>query len=555
LKENLFDLVIFDEASQLRIEDTYSALIRGRIRIISGDEQQMPPSSYFTSSDFLIDTDEEDGNNIPIESQMYRDAIQDLANKESLLEFASVLKYEDVYLRIHYRSRHPLLIAFSNAAFYGNRLNPLPAKTDYKPIRYINVDGRYENQTNIPEAKQVISILKNHITQKPDGTYPTVGIATFNIYQRNLIIDEIKKESKVDPNFGNKIEHLYDDGLFIKNLENIQGDERDIIIISTTFGLNNNKDFHERFGPLNISTKGHRLLNVIITRAKFKVYICTSFPIQYIQKYREYLQNSGNIGRGVLYAYLSYARAIEENDVELVNSILNQLVEKCITKKTFDEDDFLFGTESPFEEEVVNLLIKNGIPKERVELQYKCGGFRIDIVIKSNQTGKPIIAIECDGATYHSSNEAYLWDIFRQKHLEEYGFKFIRIWSTDWWLSPNTEIMKIVNYIQSIDHEEVVVSETILDMNLADTLLDKIVFSDRLVTKSSIVSVENIKSSKKIRIRFSSTPQTSLFIKDGIQVVYEKAPIAAALFGKRIGDVCEIEFSGELFKILDISEN
>jgi very-short-patch-repair endonuclease len=555
LKENLFDIVIFDEASQLRIEDTFCALIRGKIRIIAGDEHQMPPSSYFTSADFSIDSDEETIELMPIEEQLKHDAVQDLANKESLLQFASDLKYEDIYLDIHYRSRHPFLIDFSNAAFYGNRLSPLPAKIDYKPIRFISVNGLYENQTNISEVKQVINILKKHITTKPDGNYPSIGIATFNIYQRNLIIDEIKKESNADFDFGEKIDLLYENGLFIKNLENIQGDERDIIIISTTFGKNHKKEFFERFGPLNISSKGHRLLNVIITRAKFKVYVCTSFPQEKIQQYREYLQNSGNIGRGVLYAYLAYAKAIEEGDVTKIRAILDQLYENCTAKQLQESYHSLYGTESPFEEEVVNLLLKNGIPEQRIELQHQCGGFRIDFVIKSNQSGKPVIAIECDGATYHSSNEAYLWDIFRQKQLEEYGFKFYRIWSTEWWISPEKEIQKLLKFIQDFDLQEFVRVESLNDINLFDHKIEKIEYSDLSITKSSTVLIQNLKSNKQIKVKFTNIPQTKLFIQEGIQLIYDRAPIALSLFGKIVGDVCEIEYSGELFKVLDISEN
>jgi len=555
LKENLFDIVVFDEASQLRIEDTFCALIRGRIRIISGDEHQMPPSSYFTSTDFSIDSDEDIDEIIPVETKMVHDAIQDLASAESLLQFSSGLKYEDIYLQIHYRSRHPLLIEFSNASFYGNRLNPLPAKIDYKPIRFINVNGVYENQTNPLEAKQVIDILKKYINPNPDGFYPSVGIATFNIYQRNLIIDEIKKESNADFDFGNKIDLLYENGLFVKNLENIQGDERDIIIISTTFGRNHKKEFFERFGPLNVSTKGHRLLNVIITRAKYKVYVCTSFPNEKIQMYREYIQNSGNIGRGVLYAYLAYAKAIEEGDIVKITTILDQLSESCTTKQTEEDYQSFHGTESPFEEEVINLLIKNGIPEDRIGLQYQCGGFRIDIIVMSKQSGKPVIAIECDGATYHSSNEAYLWDTFRQKQLEEYGFKFYRVWSTDWWLSPNNEIKKILAFIQEFDLQEYIRGEAILDYNLIDHQIETIAYSDVSISKSSTVLIQNLKSNKQIKVKFSSTPQTKLFVQEGAQIIYERAPISLALLGKKVGDVCEIEYSGELFKVLDISEN
>lgn len=453
LKENLFDFVIFDEASQLRIEDTFCALIRGKVKVISGDEHQMPPTSYFNSTDFSLDADE----NIEEEDspeKLKQDVISDLANKESLLDYASDLNYFDLYLDIHYRSRHPLLIDFSNAAFYGNRLTPMPPISDYKPIRYINVKGRYENQINIEESQKIIQILKDEIQLNDDGEFPSIGIATFNLHQRNLIWDEIIKEANLDYIFGNKIDKLFEKGMFIKNLENIQGDERDILIISTTFGINRKGVFSEMFGPLNIKNKGHRLLNVIITRAKNKIYICTSFPDDAILQYKEHIENFGNVGRGILFAYLAYAKAIENNEYETKNSILDLLSKNSISKTSGKYNNNLFGVESPFEQEVVDSLLSIGIDERRIELQYPCGGFRIDIVIKSLKTNKAVIAIECDGASFHNSNEAYVWDIFRQKQLEQYGFKFYRIWSIEWWKNNKNEIGKLKTFIDNFDVSE-----------------------------------------------------------------------------------------------------
>jgi len=551
LKENLFDIVIFDEASQLRIEDTFCALIRGRIKVISGDEHQMPPSSYFISTDYEFESDDYYENDDE-EEQQKKDAVIDLANKESLLEYAADLNYFDTYLDIHYRSKHPDLIEFSNAAFYSNRLTPMPAFDNYKPIRFVAVNGNYENQVNILEAKQVIQILKDEVKENSKGVYPSIGIATFNIHQRNLIWDLINKESKVDTQFGNKIEKIFENGLFIKNLENIQGDERDIIIISTTFGLNKNGVFSERFGPLNIKTKGHRLLNVIITRAKYQLFICTSFPLDVIQQYKEHITNMGNIGKGVLYAYLAYARAIEDNDSESKAFILNLLSQNGIQKAYNDNHKLIFGTESPFEEEVVESLINNGISHSRIELQYKCGGFRIDIVIKSILSGKPAIAIECDGTVYHSSNEAYVWDTFRQKQLEQYGFKFYRIWSTNWWQDQETELKSLLNFIHEFDLKDKQLIQISKHIQLSEGKIKVLEKFEKTVAKNSKVKLLNLISNEEIVIRFSNQKQLKINPNDKVQTVYEKSPIAKAVIGNKVGDICEIEHSGELFKILEI---
>lgn len=550
LKENLFDVVIFDEASQLRIEDTFCALIRGKIKVISGDEQQMPPSSYFSSTDYSLDTEDFNDEDEELEK---KDAIIDLANKESLLEYASDLNYFDTYLDIHYRSKHPDLIDFSNAAFYSNRLTPMPAFDEYKAIRFIPVDGLYDNQVNVLEAKQVIKILKENIFENENDELPSVGIATFNLHQRNLIWDFINKEAKADYSFGHKIERLFEKGLFIKNLENIQGDERDIIILSTTFGINKNGIFSERFGPLNIKSKGHRLLNVIITRAKYQLFICTSFPTDKIQQYKEHIPNYGNVGRGVLYAYLAYAKAIEEKDHESKQFILDLLSQNGITRKDYNEYNTLFGTESPFEQEVVDCLINNGIPTDRIELQHKCGGFRIDIVLKSKITGKPVIAIECDGASFHSSNEAYMWDVFRQKQLEGYGFKFYRIWSTNWWQNQENEIKQLLDFIRQFDSSDNSAIDTAKFIILSDKEIESLKQQELAVERESIVELLNLKNYKKMKIKFSDSQQLKMDVNGKIQTIYKNSPLAKVVIGNKIGDVCEIEHSGELYKIIGIN--
>ena len=240
LEEAIFDVVIFDEASQLRLEDTFPALLRGKIKVVSGDSQQMPPSNFFQGGTALLSPTEED-----YEEEMTASEIQtsnrnannslDLADSESLLVYAENCNYKQSFLKVHYRSRHPHLIDFSNHAFYGKRLIPMPAKQEYKPIQFIEVNGLYEDQVNRDEARQVVDILLNHIKPFKNGKYPSVGVATFNLYQRNLILEEITKVRQQKPEYDKKIADLGSD-LFVKNLENIQGDERDIIIISTTFG-------------------------------------------------------------------------------------------------------------------------------------------------------------------------------------------------------------------------------------------------------------------------------------------------------------------------------
>ena len=161
----------------------------------------------------------------------------------------------------------------------------------------------------------------------------------------------------------------------------------------------------------------------------------------------------GNRGRAILYAYLMYAKSTSECNEELRKGILDT-VSQCCSEKHYESFGSSIGSESPFEDEVYDRLAQN-IGAGRIEQQHKVGGFRIDMVIKSKHTGKPVIAIECDGAKYHSSPEAYSWDIFRQEQLEQFGFVFHRIWSTNWWDDKTRELEKMLNFIHSFDAKEI----------------------------------------------------------------------------------------------------
>ena len=452
LEEGIFDLVIFDEASQLRLEDTYASLIRGKAKIVSGDKHQMAPSSYFEVSGALLNPFDGDDDNDDEEEEgdlsLQRSDLN-LADAESLLAFAVDRNFKESYLSVHYRSRHPYLIDFSNHAFYGKRLIPVPASREYTPIEFIQVDGTYEGGTNKKEALQVISILRDKIRPLADGSLPSVGIATFNMYQRNLILEEIAEARRSSAEFDLMMGKL-GSSFFVKNLENIQGDERDVIIISSTFGRKLNGSFSQNFGPI-IQSKGHRMLNVIITRAKDKVYVCNSIPVEYVSQYVQLTQEKGNKGRAVLYAYLTYAKAVTDGNEALRANLLNLLSQYCIDQ-LYERNEFGIGSESVFEDEVFSRLAQH-IGINRIQQQYPVGGFRIDMVIHPKHAGGIKIALECDGAKYHNSAEAYAWDIFRQEQLEKFGFVFYRIWSTKWWDSSERELESLLEFIFKNDSQ------------------------------------------------------------------------------------------------------
>ena len=575
-----FDIVLFDEASQLRLEDNLPALLKGKQIIIAGDEHQMPPSNYFSK---IFDGTIDDEDEIEEEDEIQIDRDNILLSCESLLDFAGELRFEKRFLDFHYRSRHPYLIDFSNHAFYNKRLKPLPNNFDYIPIKYIQVDGTYSEHSNEREAEAVLSILENNIHRLPNGEYPSVGIATFNIAQRNLIKSKIHERQKFErfADFNQKIIELEESGLFVKNLENIQGDERDVIILSTTYGQTKDGKFAQRFGPIN-HKKGYKLLNVIITRAKYKVYVCSSIPEQVFLNFKEHLTvETANNRRAVFFAYLAYSKAVSENDSEMRQAVLNALLENSNESSSID---YLNAElESPFEEEVYQSLSEHFDEKQIIP-QLQFAGFRIDIVYDPKIEGLPKIAIECDGAAYHSSKEAYLYDHHRQKILEGHGFVFHRIWSTNWWRNPQRETKKLVDFVKSIeakspracdnkskiglaftdDFSEIntVQSSQVLESNApvvesieaieTETPIVQTELFKEVVKENSKVKVRYINNDKDLSVHLVKTQVNSTSKSNGIQKINVNSPLAVSIMGKSVGETVKVGNLDNYVEILEI---
>lgn len=576
-----FDVVMFDEASQLRLEDNLPAILKGKQIVIAGDEHQMPPSNYFSK---VFDGTIEDEDEIEEEDEIVVDRDNMLLSCESLLDFATELNFEKRHLDFHYRSRHPYLIDFSNYAFYSQRLRPLPNNFDYTPIKYIHVDGTFSDHINDVEAELVLSILENNINRLPNGKYPTVGIATFNIAQRNHIKSKLLQRQKFSryEEFNSKIQELEEDGMFIKNLENIQGDERDVIILSTTYGPGKDGKFAQRFGPINHS-KGYKLLNVIITRAKYKVYVCSSIPEDYFLNYKEFLVAEGsNNKRAVFYAYLAYSKAVSERNHDLRLGVLTALSENSSRSATFNIDH-LGELESPFEEEVYQRLVDQ-LDESKLTLQMKVSEFRIDIVYDSKIAGVPKVAIECDGAKYHSSREAYLHDRHRQKILEGHGFVFHRIWSTNWWRNPQRETQKLIEFIRGveerndhnlIDHSqisqafndeieavEVYVSQGLSldvgsEVSVIKTIEQKEVIQPKLfqdgISLGSKVTIRYVNSGKDITVQIVEKVERNELV-NGVQKISVGSPLAVALIGQSVGEIVKIGSLDNYVEIIKASK-
>lgn len=415
-KNYQFDIVIFDEASQVRTEDAIGAIIRGKQIIIAGDTKQLPPTNFFSANttDGDFDTDEED-----------RDDYDDSDGYESVLDEA-VTVLPSRTLLWHYRSRHEHLIAFSNAKIYNQQLITFPSIIDRLPdhgVEYIEVEnGIYERsgrRSNVNEARRVGEIVFEQILKYPKRS---MGIVTFSEAQQQAVEVEIRRLRIKTQQYEWYFAEDKEEAFFVKNLENVQGDERDTIIFSIGYAKDHNGVMHMNFGPLSKSG-GYRRLNVAITRAKFNVKLVGSIKPTDID-----LDKTSSEGVRMLRSYIEFAMRGPE-----------------ILKNEIIASETVY-TDSPFEEAVYDFLVNNGY---RVATQVGCSGYRIDLAVKHpSLSGRYVIGIECDGASYHSARTARERDRLRQMVLEDIGWKIYRIWSTDWVKDPITEGQKLLDAVK-----------------------------------------------------------------------------------------------------------
>ena len=412
-----FDLVVFDEASQVHTEDAIGAIMRGKQVIIVGDTKQLPPTSFFATSlnDEYFDVDDDEDT---------KDS--DAGAYESILD-ESVAILPERSLRWHYRSRDEHLIAFSNIKIYNGSLITFPSSIDKAPdlgVEYIHVsDGVYDRggkKNNMIEAKRVAQLVFDHFRKYPQRS---LGVVTFSEAQQNAVDAAIRQMRLNNSAFEKFFADNTEEPFFIKNLENVQGDERDTIIFSIGYAKDSRGIMYMNFGPLS-REGGYRRLNVAITRAKYNVKLVGSILASDID-----LDKTSSEGVKLLRSYIEYAQ-------------------QGITALEKEIDyNYDLNFDSPFEEAVYDFLSAKGY---QVVTQVGCSGFRIDMAIKHpTQNGNFAIGIECDGASYHSSRTARERDRLRQTVLEDMGWTIYRIWSTDWIKNQQSEKEKLINAIEA----------------------------------------------------------------------------------------------------------
>lgn len=405
---NHFDLVIFDEASQLPTCEAVSALSRAKQAIVVGDPKQMPPTSFFT-------TNKVDEENIEVE------------DLESILDDCLALSIPSKYLLRHYRSKHESLIAFSNAHYYDNKLLTFPSADDLnRKVTFYLVKGHYDkgkSRQNKAEAEAIVDFVLHHYSDARRRNR-SVGIVTFSQVQQSLIEDKLQILLKNHP----EIEQFIQDSpepLFIKNLENVQGDERDIILFSVCYGPDEEGKVSMNFGPLN-REGGWRRLNVAITRARYAMHIFSTLTSDMID-----LNRTSSEGVAGLKGFLSYAEKgvlslpSEHIDASQFKNNLSQSISKVL--------------------ESIGLEVKTNIGKS---------GFKVDIgIVDKDQPGRYILGIITDGQYYFDAATSNDRELVMPSVLKGLGWNLYRVWTMDWYHRQDKIVEEILALIDKIKNQ------------------------------------------------------------------------------------------------------
>ena len=407
---NAFDLVIFDEASQIPVWDAIGAIARGRQVVMVGDPKQLPPTSFFDRAESGLDDEDVE------------------ADLESILDECIGANLPTRNLNWHYRSRHESLIAFSNHAYYQGELVTFPSPVTHdRAVSLHLVTGAYQKggaRTNPAEAKALVADVVARLTApgfRDSGL--TIGVVTFNAEQQKLIEDLLDEARRQDPRLESHFAESELEPLFVKNLESVQGDERDFIYFSVTYGPDPAGQLAMNFGPLN-RQGGERRLNVAITRARHELRVFASFRAEQMD-----LARTQAIGVRDLKHFLEFAERGARALVEANRGSQG-------------------GFDSPFEQAVAAALARRGW---QVQPQIGASSFRIDLgIVDPDLPGRYLAGVECDGATYHRSATARDRDKLREQVLRGLGWEIVRVWSTDWWIDPAGTLDRLDARLQAL---------------------------------------------------------------------------------------------------------
>lgn len=437
-REAEFDVAIFDEASQCRLEEALPVLLRAKRLVVAGDPKQLPPTRFFEGA--VIESDE---GEIETEEDLHSHQMSEM---EDLLSAALNLDVSEAFLDVHYRSRNESLIGFSNQSFYGDRLQPIPGHPKNKallaPIRLTNVDGVYKERSNPAEG---LAVVEKVVELLNDEAPPSIGIATFNIKQRNLIIEMLDERAADDPDFSLKLAEARSrrgddsfEGLFVKNLENVQGDERDVMIVSTTFGRDEEGKFRRNFGALS-RVGGERRLNVLVTRARSEILIMTSIPREEYQSGLSSAKGGKPNGRHFLYSYLCYA--------EHLKFLYERYHDELEAMKVSEEAECeVFEAKQPSK---VAEALGNSLKRDSEvgsSVHWGNDGFMVDVALTHPLMPEDVtLGLLTDFNRYRNTPDSIDWELFRTNILRGQGWQLERIWSPRLFRDLSGELETVVD--------------------------------------------------------------------------------------------------------------
>ena len=491
-----FDLIVFDEASQMPTYEAVGAIARGKNVVIVGDPKQMPPTSFFS-----VNTIDED--NIEME------------DLESILDDCLALSIPSKYLLWHYRSKHESLIAFSNSEYYDNKLMTFPSPDNIESkVRMVAVDGYYDkgkSRQNQAEAQAIVDEIARRLRSEKLRR-KSMGVVTFNVVQQALIEDLLSDLFAFHPELETFALEC-EEPLFIKNLENVQGDERDVILFSVGYGPDAEGRVSMNFGPLN-RAGGERRLNVAVSRARYEMIIFSTLRSDMID-----LNRTSSIGVAGLKRFLEYA---EKGTKRILNTSTNI--------RTSEE-------ETSIEKIIADKLRSLGYT---VHTDIGCSGYKIDIGIVDTQTPSNYqLGIICDGKNYRRTKTVRDREIVQNNVLKALGWNICRIWTMDWWEKPDEVIASIQTAIvQGMKAPKPVVVQEKQEKE-EERVQEKPMQLKSAYTSPSPIFVQNYNSTKVSSYHYASddifaAENKPILIAQIRKIVENEAPISKALLGKKI---------------------
>ncbi len=494
-----FDLVIFDEASQMPTCEAVGAIARGQNMIVVGDPKQMPPTSFFSTNHF----DEEHA---------------DQEDLESILDDCLALSMPSKHLLWHYRSKHESLIAFSNSNYYENKLLTFPSPDDMATkVSNVFVPGYYDRgktRQNSFEAKAIVTEVLKRLSD-PILSQRSIGIVTFSSVQQSLIEDLLNEAFKKKPNL-EKIAMESSEPIFIKNLENVQGDERDVILFSIGYAPDKKGKMYLNFGPLN-REGGWRRLNVAVSRARYEMKVYSTLRSDEIDISRTSSEGVAGIKAFLEYTEKGKAALPQKNNIKKI-------------------------TPQYFEKMVALEIQKLGYS---VKTDIGISGYRIDIgIVNQEKPSEYILGILTDGKTYRAAKTAKDREVVQSDVLKMLGWNIYKLWSPDWWDNPQKVIKDIVRAIEEAQNPKEEIVESEIRVESSETKRNEFAsVKFQGITQEVIQPIQNYIPYKSCSLKqstlnfsdeFFDARLKSFIIQQINQVMEIEAPISHNLLSRRI---------------------